>query len=77
MSLDVKTFIDSQDLVGTITVAKMHGNLKLHQHFEFNGYATAKGGTCFSIPVHPDAKGRRPSDFNLNFIKIPGRNQYL
>jgi len=77
MSLDVKTFIDSQDLVGTITVAKNAWYLKLHQHFEFNGYATAKGGTCFSIPVHPDAKGRRPSDFNLNFIKIPGRNPIL
>ena len=77
MSLDVKTFIDRQDLVGTITVAKNAWYLKVHQHYEFNGYAVAKSGTCFVVPVHPEAKGRKPSDFNLSFIKIPGRNPML
>lgn len=76
---DVKTFREGMDTVGFITFGSRAWYLKLHQHYQFDGYATAKNGTSFCIPIHPDAKRRWPRDFGsqLQFIKRPGRPPLL
>jgi len=77
MSLNSLVSYDGEDLIGRITVNKNAWYLKLHQHHDFDGTAIAKGNSSFAVPVHPDAKGRKPSDFDLGFIKLPGRNPIL
>lgn len=76
-STDVTMSYDGEDVVGRLTIGKNAWYLKLHEHYQFDGYATVKKGTCFVVPVHPQAQGHRPSDFNLSFIKIPGKNPIL
>lgn len=76
-SLNVVMSIEDEDIVGKIAIGKNAWYLKLHEHYQFDGYARAKNGTCFVVPIHPQAKGHSPKDFNLALIKIPGRNPIL
>jgi hypothetical protein len=76
-SLNVVMSKDKNDISGKIVVGKNAWYLKLHQHYKFNGYARVHNGTCFAVPVHPQARGRWPREFNLSMIKRPGKNPIL
>ncbi len=76
-SLNVVMSREGEDILGKIAVGKNAWYLKLHEHYQFNGYALAKGGTCFVVPIHPSAKGRKPIDFQLVYIKRPGKSPLL
>lgn len=65
------------DTVGRITSAPRAWYLKVHQHLDFEGYIRPKNAQLLAIPVHPAARGRRPADFNLVFIKPAGRPPLL
>lgn len=74
-SLNVVMTIEGEDLLGKITVGKNAWYLKVHEHYKFNGYR--QGGTYFTIPISNDAIGKKARDFNLVFIKRPGKNPLL
>jgi hypothetical protein len=74
---NVRIYRQSSDIVGVITVADRAWYLKVHQHFKFGGYIRPKNATLLAIPVNPAARGRRPADFNLVFIKRPGKTPIL
>jgi hypothetical protein len=74
---NVKMYQQGMDTVGVITIAERAWYLKVHQHFNFSGYIKPKNATLLAIPVNPAAKGRRPADFDLVFIKRPGKTPIL
>lgn len=65
------------DTVGRISSAQRAWYLKVHQHYNFTGYIRPRNAQLLAIPVNPAAKGRRPSDFNLVFIKPAGKPPLL
>jgi hypothetical protein len=74
-SLNVVMSIEGEDVLGKITVGKNAWYLKVHEHYKFNGYR--QGGTYFTIPINNNAIGKKARDFNLTFVKRPGRNPLL
>ena len=78
-ALNVKMYRMGTDSVGVITVGGRAWYLKVHQHYNFDGYIKPRNATLLAIPVHPAAKGRRPADFNgqLVFVKRAGRPPLL
>jgi hypothetical protein len=65
------------DTVGRISSAPRAWYLKVHQHFNFEGYIRPRNAQLLAIPVHPAARGKSPRDFDLVFIKPAGRPPLL
>lgn len=76
-SSSVNFTMNNDGLSGKITVGKNAWYLKCHQHYNFSGYVGVKNKTWLTIPASKEAVGRRARDFNLQFIKIPGRDPFL
>jgi hypothetical protein len=67
------------DTVGRISSAPRAWYLKVHQHYNFNGYIRPRNAQMLAIPVHQAARGRRPGDFagQLVLIKPVGGSPIL
>ena len=44
---------------------------------QFGGTITARAGSALTIPVHPDAQGKRASDFDLTLVPRKGKPALL
>jgi hypothetical protein len=78
-SINVKTDHRGLETVSKITVASRAWYLKVHQHYNFNGYIKPRNAMLLAIPIHPAARGKSPKDFagGLIFIKPPGKTPIL
>lgn len=76
-AINLKMYREGLDRVGVITVGERAWYLKVHQHYNFNGYIKPKNATLLAIPVNPAARGKRPREMDLVFIKSPGKNPIL
>ena len=70
-------YIKSWD-VGTDTRVKLATEAKYARIHQFGGVIKPKSGRALAVPIHDDAKGHLPSEFNdLVFIKRNGRPPLL
>jgi len=78
ISLYVRMSYEGGQDVGRIAPAMNAWYLKVHQHFKFDGYIRPKNAGALAVPIHPDAKGRKPRSFSdLVFIKRAGKPPLL
>jgi len=76
-STNTKVYREGLEKVGVITFGSSAWYLKVHQHFNFDGYIRPKNGMYLTIPVNPAARGKRARDMDLVFIKLAGRTPIL
>lgn len=76
-SLNLLFTQEYNESVGRITIGPSAWYLKVHQHHNFTGFIRPKNKQWLTIPAIPGAINRKASDFDLVFVKRPGKNPVL